>query len=283
MKSRKLIAALLVVAAPVWLLPPAAAAQADQTAPSVAELLEVTSLDQVFSQSGRAMEEAATISAIPLPAAVERAWRAAARDIFVPETMQARLAEMLEGRVAEAEAHAIAGFYGTELGRKISRLDRALLALEPEAQQRLLDEGTAILNEMGETSPRRQQFREMLTLVNAELAATVAAQGIRGMLIAMAVAPQRGDIEIPWSEIEAQLDAIMGHAEAEIAASQEAVLAASYSGLSDAELEAYLAFLRTPEAQSFYSLAVVAVASIEGQAMIDFGEALVARLNDLHA
>jgi hypothetical protein len=197
--------------------------------------------------------------------------------------MQARLVEVLESRITDDEANAISGFYSTQLGRRIGHLDRALMGLEPAAQQRALDKGSAMLDEMGEDSPRQQQFDEMLDLVSADLAATMTAQSIRGMLIGMSVAPQNGDIEIPWSEIDAQLDAIMGTLEAEIAASQQAMLAFAYRELSDAELEAYLQFLRTPEARKFYSLAIVAIAGIGAEAMTAFGEALVTKLNEVGA
>lgn len=283
MKFRTLIAAALLVAAPVSLLPTAIAAQAERAAPSIAQLLEMSSLDQAFDQSGAAMEDAAAVHGIPLSADMDRAWREAAREAFVPERMQAKLVEVLEGRVTAAEANAIAGFYGTPLGRKVRRLDRAVMALEPAAQQRALDEGSALLGQMGEDSQRRRQFDQMLNLVSADLAATMAAQSIRGMLIGMSVAPQRGDIEIPWSEIDAQLDAIMGTLEAEIAASQQAMLAFAYSQLSDAELEEFLDFLRTPAARKFYGLAFVAVAGIDGAAMVEFGETLMSKLNEIDA
>jgi hypothetical protein len=283
MLIRKLIAAVLLVAAPVSLLPATAAAQVEPAAPSISELLELSSLDQAFAQSGPAMEAAAELHGIPLPAEMARAWRAAAREAFVAETMLARLVEVLEGRITATEASAIAAFYGTPLGRKVGRMDRAVMALEPQAQQRILDEGMAMLSEMGEDSLRRRQLDEMRDLVSADLAANLTAQSIRGMLIGMSVAPQRGDIQIPWDEIDSQLDAIMSTVEADVAASQQAMVAFAYSQLSDAELEEYLQFLRTPEARKFYSLALAATATISGEAMVAFGEALVNRLNEVGA
>ena len=281
MQIRKLIAAALLLAAPVSLLPTAVAAQTEAAAPSVAELLEITSFDQVFTHSGSAMAEAPALHGIPLPAEMERAWREAALEVFVAERMHARLAAALESLISATEAGAVAEFFSTPLGRKIGRLDRSLVMLEPEAIQQAMASGSVMLSDL---EPRRlRQFDEMLALVSADLAATMAAQSVRGMLIGMSLAPQRGDIEIPWSEIDAQLEAIMGSIEADVAASQRALMAFGYSGLGDAELEEYLTFLRTPAARKFYSLAMVAVAGINNEAMADFGEALMTKLGSVGA
>ena len=101
---------------------------------------------------------------------------------------------------------------------------------------------------------------------------------MRGILIGLSMATQQGDIEVPWEEIELQLDAIMPGLESDIALTQKALMFFAYEQFSEAEIDEYLVFLRTRSAQKLYAVSAYAIGDIVAERMHAFGEALAARL-----
>jgi hypothetical protein len=97
-------------------------------------------------------------------------------------------------------------------------------------------------------------------------------------MLGMALAGQPGDIEPPWDEIDAQLRQVMPAVELEVLAAQRGLSAYAYQRLSDADLEAYLAFLKTDSAQYYYAAVSVAIGTVVNEAMQRFGAALVSQL-----
>jgi hypothetical protein len=103
-------------------------------------------------------------------------------------------------------------------------------------------------------------------------------QSVRAMLLGMAVSHQHGDIEVPWSEIDAQVTAMMPDLQARVSASQRALMAYAYRDLSDGDLDRYISFLETPAAQKLYSSAAIAVGRIVTHGMSTFGKAFANRM-----
>jgi hypothetical protein len=243
--------ALGALAAPAAFVP--AAAQSEALRLTTEELMQATALDEVFTQFGPVIEAAPRDQNVPFPAAVEAVWREAARSVFVADAMHDSLARTLEGKFSEADNIAFAEFFRSPFGRRISRIERDVTVLGPESQVVARDEGLRLA---AKDSPRRhEQIEEMLKLVSAELATAMVSESIRGMMIGMAMTQQQGDIEVPWQEIDAQIEAMMPAIVADVAVTQRAMMFYAYRDLSDAELEQYLQFLRTDPAQRLYASA----------------------------
>ncbi|HHY49586.1 MAG TPA: DUF2059 domain-containing protein [Alphaproteobacteria bacterium] len=253
-----------------------AAAQSEATALTTAELMRATALDEVFTQFGAAIEAAPREQAVPFNAAMHGAWVEAAREIFAADRMHGDLALALEDKFTTGDVATYAAFYAAPFGRRVTERERAIVALDPAAQLAARDVGA----ELAEAAPpeRQGQVDEMLKLVSADISTQMVRESVRGMLIGMSVTGQRGDITVPWEEIDAQLEALMPGLEAEVAQTQRAMMFFAYRDFTDAELDEYLAFLRTEAAQKFYAIAAYAIGEIIAERMHAFGEALAAKL-----
>lgn len=273
---------LLVLASTMWLGGPAAmpaTAEAQDAVMSTAELMRATALDEVFTQFGAAIESSPGEQGVAFDAPLMAVWVEAAREVFDARAMHGALARALEGRLGDDEHAVLARFFRSDFGRRITELERGVQALPPPGQLAARAEGQALVEGMPADSRRARQFDEMLGLVNADIAAAIVGQSVRGMLIGLAVARRRGDIEVPWAEIELHLAQIMPDLEADVAATQRAITAYAYRGLGEAELDRYLEFLRTDAARKFYALATYSIGSIITASMTRFGQALAAKLS----
>jgi hypothetical protein len=125
---------------------------------------------------------------------------------------------------------------------------------------------------------RSTQLDDLMELMSAEISGVMAGQSMRALLLGMSVSHQRGDIEVPWQEIDAQVEAMMPSLIADHTRAQRAMMAYAYRGLSDDDLDRYIEFLRTAPAQKLYAIAAYAVGQIVARSMSSFGETLAARM-----
>jgi hypothetical protein len=190
--------------------------------------------------------------------------------------MHSSLASTLEGKFSDDDQAAFAEFFRSPFGLEISRIERDVTVLGPESQLFARGEGVK-LAELDDAR-RHAQIEEILGLVSAELSTAMVIESLRGMMIGMAMTGRQGDIEVPWQEIDAQITAMMPAIEADVAATQRAMMFYAYRDLSEAELDQYLAFLRTEAAQKFYAVSAYAVGEIVSERMRTFGETLAAML-----
>jgi hypothetical protein len=260
--------------APAALLP--AAAQSEPLLLTTEELMQATALDEVFTQFGPVIEAAPRDQNVPMPSAMQAVWHEAAQSVFVADAMHKSLAQTLEGRFSEEDIAAFAAFFRSPFGIQISRIERDVTVLGPESQVVARDEGLKLV--AMETPRRHAQVDEMLKLVSAELATAMVSESIRGMMIGMAMTERRGDIEVPWQEIDAAVQAMMPAIVADVEITQRAMMFYAYRGLSDDELEQYLEFLRTDAAQRLYAVAAYAVGEIIAERMRTFGETIATML-----
>lgn len=272
----------LAVAAALALAVPAAPFVAVAHAQSAAvmsteELMRATALDEVFSQFGASIETAPAEQSTPFTASMQSAWVSAAREVFGAERMHAALARALDDKFDEADHAAFADFFGSDFGTRVIDIERSVTTMSPEAQLAAREIGIALRAEHAGTR-RDEQIEEMLTLVSAEIATTMIRQSVRGMLIGMSMNEQKGDIEVPWEEIDAHLSAIMPGIEADVAITQRAMMYYAYRDLTEDELETYLEFLRTKSAQKLYAVAAYSIGEIVAERMEAFGETLARKL-----
>jgi hypothetical protein len=263
------------------LLPPLAPAPAlAQSEPAAAlsleQLLHATSLDEVFTQFGPGIAAAPEEQAIPFVGAQRHAWEQSALEVFDAARMNAAVARLLDGKFEPEEMAAFGAFFGSPFGQTITATERAINLLSPAEQDAVRELG---MNLAAAGSPARQaQVTEMLKLVSADISTAIVRQSVRGMLIGMSMSGQRGDIEVPWEEIDAQLDGIMAAVEVEVLQTQRALVFYAYRELSDAQIEQYLEFLRTAAAQKLYAIAAYAIGETIAERMQRFGETFARRL-----
>lgn len=243
---------------------------------TVAELMQATALDDIFTQYGASIALAPQEQGAAFTASMRTAWTGAAREVFAADAMHAELAAALEGTFSPEEIATFATFFRSDFGRRVSAIEREVTALPPAEQASALDEGLALASESA--ARRHTQIEEMLKLVSADIATSMVRQSVRGLLIGMAVNGQHGDIEVPWDEIDAQLATLMPGIEADITATQRAMMFYGYRDLSEEELDSYLEFLRTDAAQKFYAVAAYSVGRIITDRMQTFGETVARKL-----
>jgi hypothetical protein len=205
-----------------------------------------------------------------------RHWEAAALSAFDPRLLRPQLAKALEGRFSLPEQEALGDFFRSDFGRRITVLERAVALLDPGEQALAIAEGDALAGAAG--AGRAAQLDSLMQLVSTEISSTMVGQSVRAMLMGMAVSHQRGDVTVPWPEIDAQVTAMMPDLHARAVAGQRAIMAYAYRDLSDSELDRYIAFLRTPAAQRFYAVAAAAIGRIVTQGMSAFGETFAERM-----
>lgn len=252
-------------------------AQTDAPAMTVEELMRASGLDEVFNQYGAGIDAALGQQGVPIPPGFQDAWSAAAGQVFGADAMHADLGDALSGRFTPEDFAEFGAFYSSDFGRMITEVERTVTALPPEGQIEARERGLALA---GESDPRRQeQVDEMLALSSADIGIAMVRQTVRGLLIGMSLAGGQGDIEIPWEEIDAQLDATMPDIVADVAQTLRAVTFYTYRNVSEAELDRYLDFLRTDAAQRLYALVTYSVGQIASERMERFGAALIRHMS----
>lgn len=248
---------------------------------TVEELMTATALDQLFTSFAETIATSPESQGVPVPANFLRAWKQTAFEVFQPDDMHGALATAFEDKLSEPELAELASFFHADFGKRITALENAVQLLSTEDQLAARDEGISLLEDMSDDSRRTAQFDEIVKLVSADVSRAMLGQAMRAMLMSMAVSGAAGDIEVPWEEIDAQLEQILPGLEAEITMTQRAIMAYAYKDLSDDELEQYLGFLRTGVSQKFYAVLGLSVGRIMESSMSRFGEELAHRLNQV--
>ncbi len=243
---------------------------------SVAELMQATALDIVFDQFGATIAASARVSDISNDEMFLRHWEAAAASSFNGPALHAQLVSRLDGQFDEDERVALGAFFGSDFGQTITGLEREIALLDADQQSIAVAEGKALSIKASLT--RSAQLDELMHLMSAEISTAMAGQSIRALLVGMSVTHQRGDIEVPWLEIDAQVEAILPGLMAEHSDAQRALMAYAYRDLGDEELERYIDFLRTTPARHFYAVAAYAVGEIAARSMSSFGQTLARRM-----
>jgi hypothetical protein len=260
--------------------PPVIAAETRIAEFSVAELMQATALDMIFDQFGEAIATSARVSDISTDEIFLSHWEAAAASSFNGPALRARLAGMLDGKFSADERAALGTFFRSDFGRRISALERDVARLGVEDQITALAEGETLSDTAD--GVRSTQLDDLMELMSAEISGVMAGQSMRALLLGMSVSHQRGDIEVPWQEIDAQVEAMMPSLIADHTRAQRAMMAYAYHDLSDDELDQYIAFLRTAPAQKLYAIAAFAVGQIVARSMSSFGETLAARMSSVN-
>ncbi len=277
----RLLAALLLSATPITLgLADLRPAMAQSQPIAVAELMRATALDVVFSQFAAAIASSARTEEISSDEIFLKHWEATANKVFDATALHKRLARALEGKFSDAEQAALGAFFHSDFGKRMTGLERDTALLGPVTQAAAIKRGEQLVARASVI--RATQIDQLMELVSAEISAAMVGQSVRALLMGLSVSHQQGQIAVPWQEIDAQVQAMMPGLLSDLGQTQRAMMAYAYRDLTDAELDRYVEFLRTPAAQKFYAVAAYAVGRIVASGMADFGEAFAARMKSVN-
>ncbi len=277
MGIRALVAAALLCASG---LQPTAAVEpvpASLTAPPAAissELMARFGLQGLFARFGRSLAASPRLQGI----ADERflaAWETAAVATFDAPELENRLGLSVGGSLDAGEIGWLGGFSASALGVRVAGLEAATQAISPAAQIGVVAKGQVLY--LGLPEHRRGQLGELMALTGAEIMFDMLGESLRGMAMGLRLAAA-GDIEVPWSEIDADVARQLSGMKTSLTDATRAVLAYTYASLSDDELEAYLEFLRAPATRKFYAAATLAIGDILRETMFGLGETVAQRL-----
>ncbi len=190
---------------------------------------------------------------------------------FAADTLRATVRTALAARVQASQVPALEGWLDGELGRRITALEIA--ASRPDRDsERVLRSG---IQRLAEAPERRKRLVENL------VESTRAAESITNMTINVAVAVQRGMAnmrpELPMPPVATLREAFAAQRVQMLQAYRgmsQALFADMYHVLPDAELAAYLEFLRGAAGRDFLEATMLAM----DQALVQAAERLGARL-----
>lgn len=277
-RSLAVLALLLTpVASPLTSVRPALA-QSQQIA--VAELMRATALDEVFTQFAATIAASARAEEISNDEIFLKHWEATATAVFDAGDLHQRLAKALEGKFSADEQAVLGAFFHSEFGKRMTVLERDAARLEPAAQIAAIAEGQELV--AAASVIRQTQIDALMELVSAEISAAMVGQSVRALLLGLSVSHQQGEVTVPWQEIDTQVEAMMPGLLADVGRTQRAMMTYVYRDLTDADLDRYIEFLRTPAAQKFYAVAAYAVGRIVADGMSAFGEAFAARMQSVN-
>jgi hypothetical protein len=242
--------------------------------PTSSDLIRTIGLDNIFTQFGQSIAVSPRQHGIGDPRFLG-VWETAALRAFADNKLNARLEQSLAHTLSGAELSGIDSFLTSSFGRQVIALEQRAQNVAADGQFAVLAKGRTIYWSISER--RKAQFEELLSLSSAEMTFSVIAESLRGMALGLHLS-RGGDIETPWEEIDASVRLQLAGIRESLTEAAHAALAYTYSALTDAELEDYLSFLRTPAARKFYDTAALAVADIIRDTMFGLGENVALRL-----
>src|SRR5690606_32297253 len=187
----------------------------------------------------------------------------------------ARLVRMLERGLEAAELARVRDFLNSPFGSRVTRLEQQAQAIGSEQQIAAIARGQVLY--LQADAGRRALLEQLLELSGAELAFAVLGESLRGLAVGMHLVAH-GDLDVPWEEIDALVEARLVGMRQSLAEASRGALALTYAELSDDELADYVAFLAAPATRKFYAVASVTVSALIREAMFALGEDVAARL-----
>jgi hypothetical protein len=281
MRCRALFAALALLVTSALPAVPQDQQVAELTVPArpsltAGDLMARYGLDTLFVQFGK------TIAASPRIGGVTderflRAWEATTLEAFSGSRLNAVLADRLTRNLDGADLAVLDSFIGSDFGLRVGALEQETQTVPTDRQIALVAKGQTLLFE---TSPaRRAQFEELMSLTGADMVFSILRESVRGMALGLRMSDPDGDLRQDWAEVDADLQEQLEGMRESLTDATRAVLAYTYASLSDAEIEAYLGFLRSPATRKFYAVATTAIADILQETMLSLGRDVAERLN----
>lgn len=242
--------------------------------PTPSDLIRTIGLDNVFVQFGRSIAASPRQHGIADARFLE-AWETSAVLAFGDSKLNARLEAGLSRTLSDDDLNGIDSFLTSSFGRRVTKLEQASQSIAADQRVAALAKGKTLYWTVSER--RKAQFEELLILSSAEMTFAVIGESLRGMALGLHLS-SGGDIETPWEDIDNTVKLQLGGLKASLGDAADAAIAYTYNELSDAELEDYLSFLRTPAARKFYNTATLIVGDIIRETMFGLGDSVAIRM-----
>lgn len=253
---------------------PAATTAVGAPTTASADVMRSMGLDQLFVQFGRNMAGGPRGQGVTDEEFLS-AWEGVTRDVFARDELNMRLVHMLDRGLDAAELARVQEFLSSPFGNRVTRLEQQAQATPAERQIAAIARGQTLYIQAD--AGRRALLEELLALSGAEVTFAMLGESIRGMALGRHLLAH-GDFDIPWEEIDSLVAERLSGMQRSLAEASRGALALTYHELSDAELTAYVEFLRTPATRKFYTVTSATIGALIREAMYTLGEDMAARL-----
>lgn len=258
------------------LLAPATAAPA---ASPIADIVRDAAISDALDSFGSSIRDMARGGELSANRMFLRHWEATAAEVFAATRLAPRLISSIDADLTAEDEASLLAFYASPLGRKVSRLERALHEVSAAEAQAAADRGRQLLS--GLSPQRLRDLDRAMALGGPDIGAKLACQSLRVLLLGLSLAGQDGEIELPWADVDAQVAATAPGMIAQYRRDDLAIAAYLYAPLTDSELAAYVATLDTTAMRHLYGASAAAIDTLVQRAVKTFGAELAVRLRSV--
>lgn len=204
-------------------------------------------------------------------------WDRVCNEVFAAGLMRTMALDILEQTLTDALLRHAAGFYASDLGRRLVAAENLSHMVEDDDAKQA--EGTRIVAALvADGDPRLELLKRMNRAIDASGTSLHALQQIQMRFLLAASAAGVVDLQMDTEELQAMFKAQEGELRRLLQASALAGAAYTYRDFSQADLTAYVRALEQPEMMQVYEL----LNAVQYEIMADRLEALAARMADLH-
>ncbi len=236
-------------------------------------------LETLYLQFGATVAQSARQGGVG-DAAFVAAWEGATVEAFTAVGLDTVLATRLAADLDGAELEAIEAFFASGLGARIGTLEAAVQRIPADQQIALIARGQAML--LAAPPLRQALLQEVLTLRSAAVTFAILKESLRALALGLHLS-KHGEIAVDWEEIDATVSTELAAMEQSLRDASLGTLAVALSPLTNAELSAYVAFLRAPATRKFQTLTALTIGQAIHEAMGTLGTALAGRLSAVKA
>lgn len=202
------------------------------------------------------------------------AWAVSAAEHFQPDAMFADMVQHFQATLDPADRATILSFYQSDLGMRISAIE--ISAQRPENAVRLKTSGARRLGDLIEAeSPRLAAYEDMMAALSSVETGLALALNLNKAVLNGMIASGDFPFAMTEDQVSAMVESQSGLMQGAIREQLFISFAYTYRDLTDAELEIYIAFLRSEAGRRFYSELVAATDAIMSERARAFGKRLM--------
>lgn len=227
---------------------PAAAADRER----VVAFLEVTGFDVALDSIALSASSAPDMLGVDAGAFGSQ-WTRLAEDVFDTDRMRSLALDILENTLDDEALEHAAGFYASDLGKRLVRAENASHLVEDDEVKQLA--GNRIISDLVKAGSKRvAMYQRMGNAIDAAGTGVRALQQIQFRFLMAASAAGVIEMDLDADELRALMKEQEGELRLSLQASSLAASAYTYQEFSDAEVQAYVEALEEEPMQRVYEL-----------------------------